>query len=292
MHQARTHQRWIATVARMIIILICIWVAWMILVWSLQHYLMFPRSMISRDRVLDQPPTGVESIWLDTPDGSRVEAWLIPGDGVTSDRPGPAVVFAHGNAELIDDNLDLQWLAEAGASVLLVEYRGYGRGSGSPSQARIVRDTRDFIEQLRTRPGIDPDRIAYLGRSIGTGVLAQVAKDTPPAAMAMIVPPARLDTMAWKFGAPPFLVRSPFRTDLAVVNLDMPILLLPRDRDEVVPAKHAGRLHELAPHSELVMLHGTHNMLDDDDEMRRERDSIRIFLEKHGVLDPATAAQP
>ena len=28
-------------------------------------------------------------------------------------------------------------------------------------------------------PGIDPDRIAYLGRSIGTGVLAQVAKDTP-----------------------------------------------------------------------------------------------------------------
>ncbi|MEE2907047.1 MAG: alpha/beta fold hydrolase, partial [Planctomycetota bacterium] len=252
----------------------------------------FPRGTVGPDRLFKHVPEGVESLWLDTGDGYRVEAWLIPGQGASAEAPGPAVVFAHGNAEVIDDCLDFQWLAELGTSVLLVEYRGYGRGSGSPSQRAIVDDTTRFVERLQARPEIDPDRIAYLGRSIGSSVLAQVALQQKPQAMVMLVPPARLDTMAWRFGVPPLMVRSPFRSDLAVKDLDVPILILARDRDQIIPSSHAGTIHEAAPRSELIMLRGTHNWLDDDDEMRRERESIRSFLQAQGILGSSPQDQP
>ena len=270
----------------MLLILIGVWIAWIIVVWSVQHRIMFPTSMIDRSRVMDVAPDGVESIWIQGSGPPGVEAWFIPGKGVSTDTPGPVLVFAHGNGELIDDNLDLEWIAEMGTSVLLVEYRGYGRSSGSPSQYNIVRDTNNFMRMLKSRPEIDVERIGYMGRSIGSGVLAQVAIDHPPAAMIMIVPPARLDTMAWRFGVPPFMVRSPFRTDIAVRDLDAPLLLLPRDKDEIIPSGHAEMIHANAPESTLITLRGQHNWLDDGDESRREHEAIRSFLESNGVLLP------
>jgi len=279
-------------VIRVFTILLLAWIGWMVLVWSLQHSIMFPRNTIGPDRLLNHVPDDIESIWIDTDDGHRVEAWLIPGKGVTAEQPGGAVVFAHGNGEVIDDNLDLRWLADRGVSVLLVEYRGYGRSTGSPSEARLVEDTSRFIELLAARPEIDADRIGYLGRSIGTGVLAQVATRHAPRAMVMLIPPARLDSMAWRFGVPPVLVRSPFRSDLAVKTLQLPILILARDRDGIIPDHHPGILHEAAPQSELIMLHGTHNWLDDDQEMKRERRAIDEFLLEAGIIVEPGGIQP
>ena len=268
----------------MLLLIIVVWLIWIAAVWSMQHRIMFPRAMIESYRIMDTVPPDIESMWLDTPDGHRVEAWIMPAENLKPGQKAPIVFFAHGNAEVIDGNLDLEWLAEAGTTVALIEYRGYGRSTGSPSQSAIVADTTSLVEQILQRPDVDESRVGFLGRSIGTGVLAQVARTHPPQAMAMIVPPARLDTMAWKFGVPPFMVRSPFRTDLAVQEVDMPLLILTRDRDTIIPAHHAPMLHELAPDSRLVTLRGTHNWLDDDEEIRKERTEIRSFLESHGIV--------
>lgn len=270
-------------VLRMLVILIGIWIAWIVIVWSMQHRIMFPTSMIEDSRVLGGPPAGVESIWL-TDNGNRVESWFIPGKGVSAENPGPAVVFAHGNGELIDDNLDLLWLTELGTSVLLVEYRGYGRSTGSPTQRSLVKDTVRFVELLAERGDVDSDRIAFMGRSIGTGVLAQVALEHPPVAMIMLVPPARLDTMAWRFGVPPFLVRSPFRTDLAVRDISAPLLLLPRDHDEIIPKGHAQIIDANAVDSTIITLRGTHNWLDDSNEVARQHEAVKAFLKSNGIL--------
>ena len=97
----------------------------------------------------------LKKIWLDTEEG-RVEAWLIPGDDVSAERPGPAVVFTHGNAELIDYwPAALAGYQKLGATLLLPEYRGYGRSAGSPSQEKICppdqrqywKDLSDFLER-------------------------------------------------------------------------------------------------------------------------------------------------
>ncbi|MBG84633.1 MAG: hypothetical protein CMJ40_08820 [Phycisphaerae bacterium] len=275
----------LAGVSRMLLILIGIWIIWIIVVWSIQHRIMFPASMIDASRILTGAPSGVESIWL-TDNGDRIESWFIPGKGVSAETPGPVVVFAHGNGELIDDNLDLTWLADLGTSVLLIEYRGYGRSTGSPSQRNLVSDTTRFVELLTQRPEVDPDRIGFMGRSIGCSVLAQVARSHPPNAMIMMVPPARLDSMAWRFGVPPFMVRSPFRTDLAVREFDSPLLLLPRDEDEIIPEGHAEIIDANASNSTIITLRGHHNWLDDSNEVKRQHKAIKAFLLSNGILKP------
>ena len=100
----------------------------------LQRSLLFPRSMAvaTNEAVLADAP-GAERWWHTMEDG-EVEAWFLPGVGVDPDHPGPAVVCAHGNGEVIDQwVLPLRRYREWGLSVLLLEYRGYGRSAGTPS---------------------------------------------------------------------------------------------------------------------------------------------------------------
>ena len=98
----------------------------------LQTRLAFPFIPVSAQIPDAVKKAGGEVIWLDA-DGARVEAWFLPAR-----QPGaaPLVLNTHSNGELID-----QWAArvaplrEAGVGVLLVEYPGYGRSEGRPSEA-------------------------------------------------------------------------------------------------------------------------------------------------------------
>jgi pimeloyl-ACP methyl ester carboxylesterase len=78
------------------------------------------------------------------------------------------VSISHGNAELIDHLLDdaRQW-RRLGFDVVLPEYRGYGRSTGSPSQESIVGDTLAAIAKY----GIERD-IGYI--STGGGAFLEV----------------------------------------------------------------------------------------------------------------------
>ena len=107
-------------------------IVWVGAVWTLQRRLLFPRWAMAPAGAA-RPGPGVEVVTLQTPAGP-VEAWLLAGDGTGASRPGPAVIFAHGNAELIDDwSLEMRAYTRLGVTVLLPEYRGYGRSAGSPS---------------------------------------------------------------------------------------------------------------------------------------------------------------
>lgn len=78
---------------------------------------------------------GMEKIWLKTV-GGKIETWFLLPE---SNQPSPAVIFAHGNAEIIDMwPATLNRFTQLGIGVLLVEYPGYGRSKGSPSQRSIT----------------------------------------------------------------------------------------------------------------------------------------------------------
>ena len=215
----------------------------------------------------------------DLGNGDRVEAWLVLPPGSRGELD-PLLVVAHGNAELIDD-----WYAfaraqaERGYAVLLPEYRDYGRSEGSPTQEALVEDAAYFLEQAKADHGIDGERVGFVGMSIGTSVLAQLAVQVEPEVMIMIVPPARLDTFFWQFAAPPFLMRHPFRTDLVIQELDLPVLILSNSRDGIIPPGDGRLLHELAPDSTYMEFDGTHNILRDEAEYQRRQDAIDSFLD-------------
>lgn len=212
-------------------------------------------SGMDEGRIAAEP--GLERMQVSHSDGIATEAWLVRS------RTTPArglVCFMHGNAELIDYNLPeaREWNAR-GFDVLLAEYRGYGRSSGSPSQDAIVQDTIDAIVEV-TRDGSYPLLVLH-GRSLGGAVAVQVALRLGDRCSAVVMesPFRSVASFAWRYGVPPALVKNPFRSDEAMPKLACPILILHSRQDEIVPFSHGEALAALTSLATLVPLEGSHN---------------------------------
>jgi fermentation-respiration switch protein FrsA (DUF1100 family) len=234
---------------------------WVALVWLLQRRVVFPL------RVAEPPPgpTLAETrpaaqAWHRESPAGPVEAWFLPADQASDQDPAPSVIFAHGNAELIDHNQEVaNFYHDLGLNVLLPEYRGYGRSAGSPSQAAIVSDFTAFYDKLIEQPEVDPKRIVFHGRSLGGGVVAQLATQREPDAWILESSFTSVAAMARGFGVPRFMVRDPFEVKSVVAAYQGPLLILHGTRDEVVPIAHARALHEASPTSTLRTYPVGHN---------------------------------
>lgn len=231
---------------------------WLAALTFFQDKMIFPRDLAGRPLRDALIPPAAQRVWINSDDGARVEAWYFPVAGAT--RLAPAVIFFHGNAELIDFNLSLvKRYHDRGVSVLLPEFRGYGRSSGRPSQKSLVADAITFRDWLMKQPGVDVSRLIFHGRSIGTGVAAQLAALHQPAALILESPFTNIPALAVRFGVPAFLVHHPFHTDRVLPTLNCKVLILHSHSDEIVPFDHAIKLHTLAPGSIFVEMDGSHN---------------------------------
>src|SRR5579859_2501538 len=150
----------------------------------LEQMILFPGTMLGAP---SEPPRvqGLERLALPSSEGN-VEAFYLPAFETSARGPAPAVIFAHGNGEIID-----QWAAPLepyramGIGVLLPEYRGYGRSEGTPSEAAITEDFVGFYDLLVRRGDVDPSRIVLHGRSLGGGAVCALARHRPAAALVL-----------------------------------------------------------------------------------------------------------
>jgi hypothetical protein len=208
---------------------------------------------------VDVAATGGEALWCSTPAGP-VEAWWLPGRGVSAARPGPWVVFLHGNGERIEDWPELLAPYRAlGVSVLLPEYRGYGRSAGVPSEAGIVADVVAFVDVVAARPEVDASRMVLHGRSIGGGVACDVARVRRPAALVLSSTFTSIADMAAGMWIPRRLVPQSFDNVACLRELDVPVLVVHGERDRLIGVAHAHALASAAKHAELVLYCADHN---------------------------------
>jgi fermentation-respiration switch protein FrsA (DUF1100 family) len=214
-------------------------------------------------------------VWIDTP-GARTEAFFLSAKAA---QTGPLVIYTHSNAELIDDWADkFQLLRESGVSVLLVEYPGYGRSSGTPSQDSITGTLVAAYDWAIAQPTVDPTRLVGYGRSLGGGVICALARERPLAALILESTFTSVSDTSEHFGLPGFLFRSRFDSLSTVGSFPGPILLLHGERDKFIPVRHAKRLHAAAPGSELQVLPCAHL------DCPRSWRSITDFLRRHRLL--------
>ena len=246
-------------VAVLFLVLCVFYVLWIVLLYFGQDKLVFPRGWsIQNAGPIDRP--GVQVMRLSTDEG-EIPAWFFRGAGASETTPRGVVVMLHGNAMAIDNWFELaSRLASWGVNVLLPEYRGYGKAPGTPSQDALLRDVVAFIDQVRERPEVEDEGIVIYGRSIGAALGALVAVERPPAGLLLHTPPINIASYAMRYGAPPILIRHPFRTDRALEKLgNVPILIISHDNDSLVPPRHSTRLREIARHAEYIEVGGTHN---------------------------------
>ena len=180
-----------------------------------------------------QKPDGAEQRWLERP-GARLESWLFRPPGQPG--PVPAVLYFHGNAELIDVNVPLAnaYLAQ-GYAVLLAEYRGFGRSTGTPSSASLPGDALAFFDLLASQPGIDPTRIVVAGRSLGGSAAAATAENRPACALVLESTFTSLADMVASAGVPGVFPGTALASRTALNRFEGPILVMHGRADEVVP---------------------------------------------------------
>jgi hypothetical protein len=252
---------------------------WWVLAFLAQRAVLFPRRAIALPASTDLVRLGGERLWLEA-GGRRTEAWLLPGRRARGqDAAGPLLLHAHGNGELIDHWVEGFESARArGASALLVEYPGYGRSAGEPSEASIRDTLVAAFDWAASREDVDPRRIVGWGRSLGGGAVCALARERPLAALVLESTFTSVRSMAARFGVPGFLVRDPFDNLSIVRGFGRPLLLLHGERDEVIAVEHARSLHAAAPGSELRLLPCGHN------DCQPPWSEVLAFLAAHGLL--------
>ena len=248
--------------------------AYWALLFFAQRSILFPAP-----RVAGAPPRppGVEQIWLAASFG-RVEAWYLPA-AASATRPAPLLVFSHGNAELIDywpEEFDepRRW----GFAVLLVEYPGYGRSEGTPSQASITEGMLAAYDWAAKNPAVDASRIVPYGRSLGGGAAVVLAAARPVPALILESSFSSVTAFAAGFGAPGLIVRDKFDSVATLKSFKRPVLILHGDRDDLVPPHHANALAEAAHGATLKFLPCGHN------DCPRPWTDVRAFLDRHALL--------
>ena len=267
--------------------IIGIYLAYCALLFVFQRQMLFPRYMVMTRSSLPDGFPGLESIWLELPD-MRVETWFLPARNTV--RPAPVVIITHGNAESIDFLPDeFQPYAERGVSLLMVEFPGYGRSQGSPSQRTITAAMLKAYDVIAARPDVDADRIILMGRSLGGGAVCQLAARRPIRGLILVSAFTSVTAFAPRYLVPSFLVKDPF-DNLAVIRaFRKPVLIIHGTRDEIIPYRHGQALAAAAPDGKLESFHSGHNDLATDS--RQFWQAIDDFLRKIELLPQDSMAK-
>jgi fermentation-respiration switch protein FrsA (DUF1100 family) len=181
-----------------------------------------------------------ENVEVSTADGIRVHGWHLRGPRSAT------LLYCHGNAGNISHRIPkLRALHDRlGLSILIFDYRGYGRSAGAPDEAGTYADARAMRAWLRAR-GVEP--VIYLGASLGAAVAVALAAEEPPAALVLEAPFASVQAMAnATLPGAGWLFRTRYDALGTVGRVRAPVLILHGDADEVVPYRQGRAVFDAA----------------------------------------------
>ncbi|MFO0954346.1 MAG: alpha/beta hydrolase [Isosphaeraceae bacterium] len=191
----------------------------------------------------DRPST--EVVWFPAVDGARLNGWFAEAE-----RPRAVILYCEGNAGNVTSRrwvLDL-FRDRMGASILLFDYRGYGRSEGVPSRDGILEDARAARRWLARRAGVSEREVVLVGSSLGGAVAVDLASRDGARGVVLESTFSSLDDLAGHhFGRLGRLV-VPGDLDSAskIASYAGPLLQTHGDADRVVPYELGRRLHEAA----------------------------------------------
>jgi dipeptidyl aminopeptidase/acylaminoacyl peptidase len=197
------------------------------------------------EREVDHPHSSghrTRPVVLRARDGTRLCGWLMTPQ---SRGPHPAVIYFGGRSE------EVSWVARdagrmfPGMTVLAVNYRGYGESHGVPAEIHMIDDACMLFDWLAARPHVDPQRVAVVGRSLGSGVAVQVAKERPVHSVVLVTPYDSILAIAKRrFRAMPieYMLRHRFESIKYAPSLKAPTYVLRAASDDVVPHSHTDQL--------------------------------------------------
>lgn len=204
----------------------------------------------------------VVTLQLEASDGETLNAWFAePGEG------RPLLLYFQGNGGVPANRRErFGEFLKSGYGLLAIAYRGYGGSTGTPTEEGLLRDAEAAYAEAQRR-SFAPKRIVIVGESLGTGVATILAARHDAAALVLDAP--YLSAVSVAQGRYPIfpvslLMQDDFRSDLAIVKVRAPVLMLHGEDDPIIPIASARDLYALAnqpkefiaaPHAGHLVLH-------------------------------------
>jgi len=232
----------------------------LVLVYLFQsHLVFFPGT--GREAVVTPRSYGLhfETVRISTADGETLDAWWVPAENARG-----VVLFFHGNAGNISHRIDyLQMFHRLRYSTLIVDYRGYGKSSGTPSEAGTYRDAGAAWQYLLTERAAQPQDIVIAGESLGAAVATWLAAQITPRAVVLLstfTSVNDLGAQVYWFLPVRLLSRIGYDNLANLKRIRAPVFVAHSRDDDIVPYTHGRKLFDAAAEPKAFLeMRGGHN---------------------------------
>jgi pimeloyl-ACP methyl ester carboxylesterase len=237
----------------------------------------FNRSLFYPRRDSSAAPAGAVDLGVSVPGAELHLRWY------RSDLARATLLLFHGNGEVVADyDPSAPAFARAGAELAIVDYRGYGRSTGTPSLRAIVADAALVLKTLAEH---SPRPIIVMGRSLGSACAIDLYGRVPERVAGFILESGfvDLDEMVDRRGKSAAAIglaeREEFDPAPKLKRGRHPLLVLHGAQDDLIAPSEAERAFALAGTNDkkLKLIEGRgHNDISDSDAYW---DAIASFVE-------------
>ncbi len=167
----------------------------------------------------------------------------------------PLLVYFHGNGEIAPDHDGLaDEYHRAGASLLVVDYRGYGWSNGRPKVSTLLSDAEAVLKhlpELTAQHGLSAPFQVVMGRSLGSAPAIHLAHAHPDAFRGLIIESgfAKVLHLLLRRGFPADVLNGldPVGNARKIAELDLSLLVIHGEQDDIIPVEHGQTLYDHSP---------------------------------------------
>lgn len=217
---------------------------------------------------------GATETFIKTKDGETINALFYPGP------TNIAILYLHGNAGDLSSWQDVHNdLVGLGHNLLIIDYRGYGKSTGTISEAGLYADAEAAYQYLIEEKQFTPENIILYGRSIGTGVAVEMATRHKVKQLILESPYSSLKALAKEkvpYLLPSLVMRFAFDNVKKINSVQCPILFFHGAIDTLIPVEHTHRLYDAfkGEKQKIIVPAAGHNDLS---EFQEYRDGLMKF---------------
>lgn len=216
-----------------------------------------------------------QDIYFDSSDETRIHAWYCPAE-----EPVAVMLYLHGNGGNLSGRARLmkQLQEHHRVSVMIVDYRGYGRSAGKTTAQGAIQDAKAAREKLAELANVEEQEIVLMGRSLGGAIAIQLASEKSPKGLIIESSFTSLKAIAkHHFPKLAWLVPSnKLHSEVAIKKIHATLLISHGDRDRVIPYKMGEQLFAAAndPKEFIPIPNSDHN----DPQSKEYYEKFNLFL--------------
>jgi alpha-beta hydrolase superfamily lysophospholipase len=235
----------------------------------MERKILFDPNVTKFNPIPETLKNAIQNITTKTKDGLNLQHYYIP-----SDEDKKTVIFCHGKSENATKHFNVaEFLNKNGYGVLLLEYRGFGKNPGTPSEKGLYKDLDSAVDYLQAH-GVSKKQVVLWGFSLGGGVVSEAAKSNKFGGIILnstfsdmnnaakhFMDNGRLKLFNNKFAqktmeslpARMIPIRNKFRNQAKMKKVHTKTLIIHAKNDPIIPYKMSTKLAQTTPNSGLYL---------------------------------------